>query len=34
MLYECVNDWGDDEEHMLAVWFPKDSKGRIVDVID
>lgn len=34
VLHECVADWKGDEEHILVVWFPEDSKGRIVDVID
>ncbi len=34
VLYECITDWGDDEEHSLIVCFPEDCKGRIVDAID
>ena len=34
VLYECITNWGDDEEHRLTVCFPEDCKGRIVDAID
>jgi RNAse (barnase) inhibitor barstar len=33
VLYECITDWCDDEEHMMAAWFPEDCKGRIIDLI-
>ena len=34
VLCECVNDWGEDEDHVLAVWFPEDCKEAIAAAID